>query len=357
MRGQGGLDVEFVTLSRENVDELAPALSRLDLAVRGRQVNEAYWRWCYLDNPAGPATAIIATCEGEVVGKHGCVPMRMTVAGHGVTAYLMEGLSLLPEHRNWNALRGLLHATLTATEGEAAAFGFGFATPLPTAFHRLMGLETLERLPIFVGLQDARHALQALGASKPLSRLLGGPAQLLLGVRTPRASGATDLREITAFDASFDALWNALEPDRGTAVVKDASYLNWRYTQCPSIDYGRIAAWRLERPEGMAVWRVDRSKRHGFLLELLAREDRTEVLEELLGEVLRRMAQGEVGLVSACFPPHSAAARILRKAGFNTWASRLRKMSLILTVDPDWVHHQTVTSQPWQYTFGDWLFH
>jgi hypothetical protein len=187
---------------------------------------------------------------------------------------------------------------------------------------------------------------------------LGWPAELVFGVtRRPPANGAVEIADIAAFDASFDELWASLEPHRWVAVVKDASYLNWRYTRCPSINYGRVGAWRPGRLEGMAVWRIDRSKRHGFLLELLARDDDAAILQQLLGEVRRRMAQEEVGLVSACFPPHSAAARTLRGAGFNAWASRLRNMSLILTVDPDWVHRTVLTSQPWQYSFGDWLFH
>ncbi|MEM9742978.1 MAG: HAD-IIIC family phosphatase [Pseudomonadota bacterium] len=69
----------------------------------------------------------------------------------------------------------------------------------------------------------------------------------------PRARDIT-VSEVTEFDARFDKLWSELSNDYRCAVVRDSSFLNWKYIDQPGQDFTRLA---FEGADGRLVgWTV-----------------------------------------------------------------------------------------------------
>jgi hypothetical protein len=353
--GETAADFRVERLTRENVAEFAAGLSKMDESVRGRRLGADFWPWLYFGNPAGTGTAAVALAGGRVVGKLGLVPLRVTADRERLTAELGEGLTLLPEWRTWANFRAL--AAAVAEPERTAAFAFGFATPYISKLHALMGHPVLGRVPIFAGVLNGTGMLAARGFRGPAAVAAGCAARLVFGLkRSDRAAAGIELAEIAGFGDEYDALWRAIEPHRGVAVVKDALYLNWRYVECPAARYHRVAARCGGELAGYIVWRDRGPHGDGYVLELAARGDSRPVLTALLRAAIEGMAGNDTGLAMASFRTSSTCAAVVRSAGFGTWATRLKNMRLIVAPREGESRPERMAGA-WHHTLGDWIYH
>src|SRR5262249_9810437 len=66
-----------------------------------------------------------------------------------------------------------------------------------------------------------------------------------------------EIEEVDRFDVEVDALWRRCGGRYTSALVRDARYLNWRYADCPDVDYVLLLARNrlTRRPSGLAVLR------------------------------------------------------------------------------------------------------
>jgi hypothetical protein len=55
-----------------------------------------------------------------------------------------------------------------------------------------------------------------------------------------RLTSAFEVREVVQFGEAHDRLWARVEPDYPVAVVRDASYLNWKYVEQPGQSFIRF---------------------------------------------------------------------------------------------------------------------
>jgi len=195
-------------------------------------------------------------------------------------------------------------------------------------------------------------------------------------MRTPaRGAGAhLDIRPVARFDGAFDDLWQSIETKRfagptgptgpTVAALRDAAYLNWRYTTCPGRRYTCLAAYRAGRRapdggrlDGLLVFTPSpRPKlRDAFILELLARNDDQDVLRALLLRALTMLARAGLALVAASFPTGSAEAAVLRDLGFLPWAGWVLGIELVLTPTTEKGPCPAGHLSNWYFSLGDWL--
>jgi len=63
---------------------------------------------------------------------------------------------------------------------------------------------------------------------------------------------------LTRFDSRFDRFWQRIRDDYPIMLVRDATYLNWRYVDAPGVTYERLALEETTSGEieGFAVLRT-----------------------------------------------------------------------------------------------------
>lgn len=350
-------NLEFIRVTESNLGRFAEGMSELEETVGGRQTAPAYWGWRYFGNPAGGSSTVIALREGRMVGKIGAVHLPIVVAGKRQRASLVEGISMLPSERSWECLRGLIMAALEEGQRDSLSLAFGFAKKRFAAIHNKMGHHSLGRTPGWFGFVDLKRILRSRGVPGIVSSL-GGLAGRLVGVRRKRVPiPGVEIRPIERFDVSMDEFWHALEPLQWVSVVKDTSYLRWRYDSCPGYAYKRHAAFRKDRLEGLAVYSISHERRNGYLLELMADKDDLNLLKRLAVEVVDRMDQEGAGLISASFFPGSAAARALSALGFKAWSPLFWNIETL--IGGSWPEDPSGEGglKRWNFSLGDWLYH
>ena len=102
-----------------------------------------------------------------------------------------------------------------------------------------------------------------------------------------RAHAQAGVHEIAAFDTRHDALWERVSRDLVCAVVRDASYLNWKYVDQPGQTFVRLELTERNALLGSAVLMIREpdaayAYRRAFLVDLVAPMTDESVLDALL---------------------------------------------------------------------------
>ena len=348
--------LQIERIGRTNIADVSAGLCDLDWNVRARQVPPDFWPWLYFRNPAGDAVAIVAFDGQRPVGRFERIPVRVAVDSQTQTADLLQGLTLAPEFRQWTHLRRLLAAAIRAESVEKPVFSFGFSTSAAARLHASIGQPVLGRVPVFAVVLNGTAMLRGRKFPSPVSAIAGPLSGALFRWRTRPHEGHIEVSETNEFTGGIEELRPLPVPPTAVFVLKDPAYLNWRYVERPGACYHRLIAWKGRQPAGFLVWRANEINRDGYILELAARNDDPATFDALLHAAREQMQSAGLGLVTASFPRAGAAAHALLRAGFGSWATLWKNMSLVVV--PRQQGRQTELSlTAWNYSLGDWLYH
>ena len=334
-----------------------------------------FWRWLYLDNPAGKAAVVVAEDQGRIVGHLAYFPLRMQWQGQPFIGSKSVQAMVDPEYQGRGLFTRITNEHLL--RAQAGGIPLTYACPNERSYGPLVhkvGYHNISQ-----GLNDDGSMRQPRGIPllvRPLvpsalvSALVKHP--VLKWLTHPLAKTADHffrqdwpsyksliVKEISTFDEQFDALWQNAVKDYSLCTIRDRQYLNWRYTQNPEHDHFILAASERDSLRGYVVGGTDKlmGLKAGFIVDILARSHDYATCEALIGEALRRFRQMGVKVVAAAMLQHHFYYSALRRQGFfpipQRWAPK--KFFMVVYDNEQGIpgevihdHHQ------WFVTFGDW---
>jgi hypothetical protein len=164
------------------------------------------------------------------------------------------------------------------------------------------------------------------------------------------------VRSIDRFDERHDRLWDSVSGAFEVAVVRDASYLNWKYVDQPGQQFLRleftnergvtaVAVWALREPDGIYRYR------RAFLVDLVAPlGDAWAMHQVLIGACAAATEAGADSLL--CHHISEPLTRALRKAGFQ-----MQQPERFLLIDPaplaGTTRDRALSADSWFVTQGD----
>lgn len=232
------------------------------------------WRWYYGGGPTGrgPVAVIVVaeSAEGRIIGHYAVQPRPFCLDGRRVTAGLVMGSMVAPEHRNITTFIDMARAAYALCREQHIAFLYAFPND---------------------NVWLVRQRMLDWQALPHLRALCAPPAD----IRVPEAavSGA-DLSEVErlAPGAPFPAAdWLDACPSEGIRAVHSPDWLTWRLLERPGVEYpvyihrsgghvrGYIALKRYQAADGridghIVAWRVHSGEEDTTGALLLARATR-----------------------------------------------------------------------------------
>jgi NAD(P)-dependent dehydrogenase (short-subunit alcohol dehydrogenase family)/acyl carrier protein len=344
-------------ISRYQPEEEAEVLAfqRVAFPTRQPELIAARWRWMFQASARRLGQAPVFWLYrdgGALVGQMGSIPVRLKVGGESLpTGWLVETM-VLDSHRGQAAGSRLM---VQAHDEQPFSLSLGQTAEMREIQLRL-GWKQVAPLQI---------AQRVVNPSQVLQGKLPRPAAWAAGLgmkASSRVRGWMDdavtlsVRPIEAFDERHDRLWNEVAPGVRCGVVRDASYLNWKYVSQPGQLFTRFEIAHGERVVGVAVWMVrppDGVYRYGraFLVDLVAPLHDEALLQQVVKAACRAI-EGEGVDALLCHHISPELTRALRGAGFH-----LRQPERFLLVDTEGLSPDqldiVLSPDGWLVTHGD----
>lgn len=285
---------------------------RLYHAVYGRQVDQAYVNWKFLENPAGEAFGYGAWDGENLVGFVSLTPYRFCIQGEEHTASQGADTMVLKDYRGQGLFTKLTQRLLE--EMNRRGWLWRYSAPGPMSYPGYvskLGHRQVTELPYLVKLRSIRIL-------KSLLRI-GGKARETAGFRM--AYHSYRVRMLREFDERFDQLWERTKKDHKLSVVKSSAHLNWRFARHPFYRYQTLTVEDDGRLKGFAVIRG------GNLLEMYGEVDSDlyKALAKAADKVWRSQGQD---ISHAWILGDNLAFRALKNQGWTEWRSRFRPFGL-----------------------------
>jgi GNAT superfamily N-acetyltransferase len=102
------------------------AILELFQAAFGRSLSAAFWKWRFLDHPAGPPLIMLAWMQGRLVSHYAASQCPMIVEGNPVRAALSMTSMTHPEFRSMGLFEKTGHALYEQLRAQGYAMTWGF---------------------------------------------------------------------------------------------------------------------------------------------------------------------------------------------------------------------------------------
>ena len=263
------------------------------------------WRWMFLRSASrlGVEPMVWVYCNRDgVVAHQGAIPIRLKVADdERVTGWFVETMAL-------ESVRGkAVGPMLVARARQDLPFNLSLGqTPQMRALQFSLGWRQVCPLGSWVFILHASRVLAgkfgngAVRAAAATALTARQRLKYLRGRR--RIQWSPDVRIVDRFDVKHDQLWEAVKGRLGCAVVRDASYLNWKYIEQPGQDFIRVeisrggdvvavAALLVREPDD--VYRY----RRGCIVDLVLPLQDDEVVWAVLDELRKLLLARSVDMI------------------------------------------------------------
>ncbi len=280
-----------------------------------------FWKWEFLDGPAGKAFIYIAEDEKKLVGHFADIPRRFSVNGDVLMGTLSLDLMVHADYRRKGIFAEMAHYAAQRLNGEKCLFMTAFPIRKETIGGLLkIGWETVGELPVLVYPLRFRAIINRYLHFLPVSLLFGGIARgvyflLWKGKRTKEHRGI-QLEQVKELDPLFDRFWEKARMLYPVIGVRDRSFLKWRYFQNPVRTYRVYRSIEDRQMTGYLIVRsVDLLQfRSAVVVDLLALND--QALTALVEKGIEDGLQEEVDLLGCMVPRRHPYYRALRRQGF-----------------------------------------
>jgi GNAT superfamily N-acetyltransferase len=371
-----------VNLHEEGVEISVRRAERSDYPAIERFLNEAYgklasfkvknrWYWQFVDNPYAQSEkngipVWIAESDGRVVGQIAVQKGELELDGSKHSAGWIVDVFVLPSYRGRGLAQQLYAAvarecpivvTLTMAPATRRIAESLCAVDVGTVklYWRGAHLDplTVQRYLLARTFYHpcANRAVRRLCNHLSMHRVLTRVGNLFLELRDrfrslPPQRKDTVIVETNRFDSDTDWLWQTLNRDFPVAFTRESKFLNWRFRDCPQMQYRCFLACREGVPVGYLVLRQTESVElpYGVIVDLIASRRDHDTIQDLVTFAIKFFAGNVAGLQCATSIP--AFAAVLRKLGFYS----------IETERPNCVVEEGAVRERLERSSTEWLF-
>jgi acyl carrier protein len=327
----------------------------LAFPTRPRELSDARWRWMFVDSARRlnrEPRFWVHRDGGRIVGQTGSIAVRLKVGEQQHdTGWLVDSM-VLADHRSQAVGSRIL---VDAHDDQPLSLSLGQTAEVRQILYRL-GWRQVGPLQIAQALVRPEQVLKgklptpaAWAASVGLRT--ANALRNALGERQPLRANPVD-----RFAERHDVLWADASSEVRCGVVRDASYLNWKYVDQPGQQFLRLELFDGQALRGVAVWMFRDADavyryRRAFLVDLVAPFGDEAVLVRVV-KAAARVAADHGADALLCHHISTPLTRALRACGFH-----LRDPERYLLVDAGPLagdaREALLTAEGWLVTQGD----
>lgn len=292
------------------------------------------WRWQFLDNPCGHRIWLSVDPEGNVAAQQASLPVRVQV-GDERMCWSQVVDSFADPHYGRGLKKPGLYA-ITAREHEHV---YGGDPPERDAVMYGLPVRSAWRIGKLYLDYEVIRSQDALFAS--LAKLRAG---------LPAAPGV-EVQELERFPEEVEVLFERARAPHRALAVRDAAYLNWRFTDHPLQTYRMAFARRAGQPVGLAIYRGGTvcGEPFGLICDWLVVPDDPAANHALLAWLAERAREEGLEGLAGVWPETCPEWLTLQRLGFRVQSTGYYNVFCQYTerFDLRWLYWN------WYYALGD----
>lgn len=291
-----------------------------------------HWNWKFLDNPMGTHIYLAKLPSGRVISQFAGIPVKLKWGEKTcVFSQILDSMTDT-EYRKGLKKPGVFAGT---------CYKFVDYYGRPDREIIMYGLPNPEAYRLGRRLLGYTHLSDVYNLSKDLKDL--APQEEIPGIQV-------EMKE--RFSDDLDDLWDWSKKDYSLAIIRDFTYLNWRYTLCPEVTY-YIAEARRESDGkllGVGVLRSDFVGQNvAVIVDLLLPREQEDAGRAIARHCESLAQKGGVEKIQCLVPGYRWEHGLFTRMGYTPEKTQFvlvgRTYSSELPLD--WV------KKNWYYTLGD----
>lgn len=303
------------------------------------------WTWKHKENPAGMATIWVAeSSKGEIIGNLSITRIKFQLGEKTLLSGQAVDIMVKQEFRKLGKRRVVLDLCSEKNHSVLWRQGFHFLFGFPIKFFyrltvKMLGYTMVGNVPLMVKPIRLSPLVQAHAGSKifvPFTRVVDRLLRVVL-MKKHQRTGPLNISRVDFFDSRLDELWRDFASShQPISVVRDSSYLNWRFAWHPNFQYALYVAEERQKVVGYIVLRVRQEgiRRRGYITDILASPGKEKlVLHQLLSTaIVHCLKEGAESVVGWAFP-HMPLYAIMKRKRFFAREGEIRLVARDLSGD------------------------
>jgi len=313
--------------SRYTANDVQDCL-RLVRAISGETeaAQPAFHEWQYDRSPAGAAIGALAreADKGRLIGQVITIPTRIRLSGRVRFASLCLDPLFDPAYQRSSILARLVGEVFALSAQERAVLTYGI--PSQASHWPAMekaGFRNIGAVPLLLRpLNPERLATKTAHGHPPAKAASIARRVWRTAAPTPHpeALPGLEIEQVDYFDGSFAVFWEKLQHRFPVMVVRDPTYLNWRFADVPGREYTAFAARSEGEIRGFTVLRAAPMGQFsaGLVVELAveASAEGRAAGRLLIDRAYSHFRDRDLDLLASLALRHTDEFRLLRSMGF-----------------------------------------
>ena len=295
-------------------------LSSLYTEVYGKRYTATFWEWKYFKNPHGEHMMYIALDNGKIIGEMGTIPVKVKLGKDVVTASQTCDITIHIDYQKGGPFFNLHKLSRNENEQRAIYFIYGFSVPKTLKIStKLLKFRSVCEVWRWVFILNRAPYLAKKLKSRVLAGCISPVGRLLIKARLKKRHcfSGTSVVEVFHFDERFDRFWEEQQSDHNTMIVRDSTYLNWRYSVHPIRRYKTLAYIREGKLRGFIILTIATDEVcRGIILDIMVDPSEKDVLDHLLSNSMDFLEREKADAVMLWLPADNPLIYDFERWGF-----------------------------------------
>jgi hypothetical protein len=318
-----------------------------------RLINQ--WDWKYDANPFngnGEPYILLLKNGTNIIGMLGTISLRVSI--HGKEHWVKNSCDFIiqPEYRGQKLSRWMVSQYAADNP-----MGIGWLNEISQRVSASSTTSQFVRQTFLVKLLNFSQIFYKITGNRLFSRwsdlVIAVTRPLIRPLRRRSYSAGITIAQVVNFDRSVDSLWQQVCRDYPVIVVRDQSYLNWRFVYRPDAQYTMLTATKGADLVGYLVLRLSEKAglRCGYLVDFLVDSRSPSLLVLLLDKAIEYLRHEHTAIIF-CLAVTPFYRYSFYRQGFFPWRWKRGYFSpRVDLTDPDL--QVFVDLRQWYLTMGD----
>jgi len=283
----------------------------------------AWWVWKYWKNPAGKPIIWLALDQDRLIGHYAIIPIRMRIGNEIIVGSQSVDTMTHPDYRHQGIFETLASKTYEQAVKEEVHIIYGFPNRFSyPGFVNKLGWFDISVLHTMIMPLNLTNVLRKYIQNKYILHTCAVGGNLLLEL-LHNNNGTSRINKvkthpISAFDERVDYFWDKISSLYQITVVRDKSYLNWRFADMPNTNPIIYTAEKDKEILGFIVLTTKsvHDLKFGYIADVAALPSAKHTYQDLISTAMWYFSSQKVDLISYQGIGNKACQRTLMKNGF-----------------------------------------